>query len=37
MNGKKKAHDEFDMFGKSIAFQLRNMNFGEYRCNVVHC
>ncbi|XP_053986316.1 uncharacterized protein LOC128880343 [Hylaeus volcanicus] len=25
--GKRKAHDEFDMFGKSIAFQLRNINF----------
>ncbi|XP_043257539.1 uncharacterized protein LOC122400250 [Colletes gigas] len=24
---KRKAHDEFDMFGKSIAFQLRNINF----------
>lgn len=29
-NGKSKT-DEFDMFGKSIAFQLRNISFGECR------
>ncbi|CAK9823495.1 hypothetical protein ANTRET_LOCUS1823 [Anthophora retusa] len=27
IRGRRKAHDEFDMFGKSIAFQLRNISF----------
>ncbi|KOC68451.1 hypothetical protein WH47_10691 [Habropoda laboriosa] len=27
IRGRRKIHDEFDMFGKSIAFQLRNISF----------
>ena len=29
--GKREACDEFEMFGRSIASQLRNINFGECR------
>ena len=28
--GKKKSYEEFDMFGKNIACQLRNIDFGNY-------